>query len=68
MNILQHRTNEALANIKDATTPHAKAVAMRRVIVVKADLEKQISDIHAVAAFKSALPQTSAGIWKGSDL
>lgn len=65
MNILEHRTTEAIANIADATTPHAKAAAEREGLAVKAALEKQIGGIRALAAFKSARSRTSIGIWKG---
>jgi hypothetical protein len=63
--MLQHRANAAMAKITSARTPYEKAAARQEGLSVKADLEKQIADDAALAAFKSAKPQNSFGVWKG---
>ena len=63
--ILQHRANAAMAAIDAARTPMEKHAARQAGFVVKADLEKQLGDDKAIAAFKAARPQSSVGVWKG---
>jgi len=63
--MLQHRAHEAVAKIETARTPLQKYLARQEGLSVKADLEKQISDDAALAAFKSAQPQSAFGVWKG---
>lgn len=65
MNILQHRAAEATAAIDAARTPLQKHMAASEALSVKRDLEQQIAGDAAVAAFKKAKPQSSAGMWKG---
>jgi hypothetical protein len=64
--MLQHRANAAMAKIETAQTPLQKHLAREEGLSVKRDLEKQIGDDAAVAAFKSAQPQSSVGVWKGN--
>jgi hypothetical protein len=61
---LQHRANAAMAAIDDAKTPFQKYAARQEGLSVKADLEKQIGDDKAMAAFKSAKPLSMAGVYK----
>jgi hypothetical protein len=61
---IQHRANAAMAAIDDARTPAQKHAARQEGLSVKADLEKQISDDKAVAAFKAAKPQSMAGVYE----
>lgn len=68
MNILQHRAAEAMANIGNARTPHEKAAAHRKGLAIKADLEKWISDGHALKAFKGAQPKSVVGMYRGAPM
>jgi hypothetical protein len=61
---LQHRANVAMAAIDEARTPAQKHAARQEGLSVKADLEKQIGDDKAIATFKSAKPQSMAGVYK----
>lgn len=54
-----------MADIDAARTPAQKHAARQEGLAVKADLEKQLSDNQALAAFKAAQPQNSLGVWKG---
>lgn len=63
--LLQHRAHEAVAKINEARTPLQRHLARHEGLSVKADLEKQIGDDAALAAFKSAQPQSAFGVWKG---
>lgn len=63
---LQHRAAAAMAAIDDAKTPFQKHAARQEGLSVKADLEKQIGDDRAMAAFKAAKPQNSSGVWSGA--
>jgi len=63
--LLQHRAHEAVVKIETARTPLERHTARQEGLSVKADLEKQISGDAALAAFKSAQPQSMAGVWKG---
>jgi hypothetical protein len=65
MNILQHRAAAATAAIEAARTPLQKHRAREEGLAVKRDLEQAIAGDAAVAAFKKAKPQSSAGVWKG---
>jgi hypothetical protein len=64
--MLQHRANAAMAKIETARTPLQKHNARQEGFAVKADLEKRLGDDKALAAFKSAQPQSSVGVWKGN--
>jgi hypothetical protein len=64
MNMLQHRANAAMAAIETARTPMQKRDARQEGFAVKADLERQLGDDKAIAAFKAAQPQNSFGVWK----
>jgi hypothetical protein len=66
MNILQPRAAHAMAKIDSARTPHEKHIAREEGMRVKRDLEKQIGDDAAIAAFKNARPQNSRGMWNGA--
>jgi hypothetical protein len=61
--MLQHRANAAMAKITSARTPYEKRVAHAEGLSVKADLEKQIGDDAALAAFSKAKPQSMVGVW-----
>ena len=63
--MLQHRAHAAMGKIETARTPLEKHAARQEGLAVKADLEKYIADDAALAAFKSAQPQNSFGVWKG---
>jgi hypothetical protein len=63
--LLQHRAHEAVAKIETARTPLERHVAREEGLRARADLEMQISGDAALAAFKSAQPQSMAGVWKG---
>src|SRR5712664_5009902 len=63
--MLQHRANAAMAKIETAQTPLQKHIARQEGFAVKAELEKQLGDDNALAAFKAAQPQSSVGVWKG---
>jgi hypothetical protein len=63
---LQHRAYAAAAEITNARTPLQKHMARQEGLSVKGELEKQIADDAALAAFKSAQPQSSFGVWKGA--
>ena len=63
--LLQHRAHEAVVKIETARTPLERHTARQEGLTVKADLEKQINCDAALAAFKSAQPQSMAGVWKG---
>jgi hypothetical protein len=65
MSHLLHRAAAATAAIETARTPLQKHVAEQEGLAVRRDLEQQIASDAAVAAFKRAKPQNSAGIWKG---
>jgi hypothetical protein len=65
MTHLLHRAHAAKAAIEVARTPMEKHFAREDGLSVKRDLEKQIADDAALAAFKSAQPQNSFGVWKG---
>ena len=56
---IQHRANAAMADIDAARTPAQKHAARQEGLAVKADLEKQLSDNQALAAFKAAQPHNS---------
>ena len=56
--MLQHRANAAMAKITSARTPHEKHLARQDGLAVKADLEKQLADDAALAAFSKANPQS----------
>jgi hypothetical protein len=62
--MLQHRANAAIAAIETARTPLEKHVARQEGLTVKADLEKQLGDDQALAAFKAAPAQSMIGVWK----
>ena len=62
---LQHQARAAIAAIDAAKTPLQKHEARQQALNVRADLEKQLGDDKAVAAFKAAQPQNSGGMWKG---
>jgi hypothetical protein len=62
---LQHQAAVAMAAIDDAKTPLQKHVARQDALNVRSDLEKQLGDDKAMAAFKAAQPQSSVGVWKG---
>ena len=62
---LQHRANAAMAAIDTARTPYEKAAAQHEGLAVKRDIEKQIGDDAALAAFRKSQPQPMAGVWKG---
>jgi hypothetical protein len=64
MNLLQHRANEAMSKIDKARTPQEKAEADREGHIVKADMEKYVADLKAVAIFKATKPQSTNGMWK----
>jgi hypothetical protein len=64
--MLQHRANAAIAKIETARTPLEKHIARQDGLSIKADLEKQLGDDNALAAFKAAQPQSSVGVWKGN--
>jgi hypothetical protein len=64
LNILQHQANAAVAAIDSAKTPLQKHEARQEALSVKADLEKQLGDDKAMAAFKAAQPQNSNGMYK----
>jgi hypothetical protein len=61
---LQHRAHAAVAAIDEARTPAQKHAARQEGLSVHADLQKQIGDDNAMAAFKSAKPQSMAGVYK----
>jgi hypothetical protein len=61
---LQHRASAATAAMDAAKTPLQKHLARQEGLAVKADLEKQIGDDAALAAFKAAQPQNSLGMYK----
>ena len=61
---LQHRAHAAVAAIDEARTPAQKPAARQEGLSVHADLQKQIGDDNAMAAFKSAKPQSMAGVYK----
>jgi hypothetical protein len=61
---IQHRANAAMAAIDEAKTPAQKHAARQEGLTVKADLEKQIGDDKAMAAFKAAQPKSMAGVYK----
>jgi hypothetical protein len=63
---LQHRANAAMVAIDAATTPLQKHTARQEGLAVKADLEKQLGDDKAMAAFKNAKPENSGGMWNGA--
>jgi hypothetical protein len=63
MNPLQHRANAAMAAIDTARTPAQKHAARQEGFAIKADLEKQLGDDNAMAAFKAAQPQNSIGMY-----
>lgn len=60
---LQHRANAAMAAIDQARTPAQKHAARQEGLSVKADLEKQIGDSNAMAAFKAAKLQSMTGVY-----
>jgi hypothetical protein len=62
---LQHELPCRFEKIETARTPPQKHLARQEGLSVRADLEKQISDDAALAAFKAAQPQSSFGVWKG---
>ena len=64
--LLQHRAHAAKVAIETARTPMEKHFARQEGLSVKADLEKQINDDAALAAFRSAQPQSAFGVWKGA--
>jgi len=64
LNILQHQANAAVAAIDSAKTPLQKHEARHKALSVKADLEKQLGDDRAMAAFKASQPQNSNGMYK----
>jgi hypothetical protein len=61
---IQHRANAAMAAIDEARTPAQKHAAATEARAVHADLEKHVADGNAMAAFKSAKPQSMAGVYK----
>jgi hypothetical protein len=63
---LQHQANAAMAAIDAAKTPAQKHAARQEGFAVKADLEKQLANDKAMAAFKVARPQNSAGMFNGT--
>lgn len=63
---LQNRAAQAMADIDNARTPVQKHAARAEGMAVKADLEKQIADDAAMAAFKNAKPENSGGMWNGA--
>jgi hypothetical protein len=63
--MLINRAAQAKAAIETAKTPMQKRDARRDGFTIKAELEKQLGDDKAVAAFKAAQPQGSFGVWKG---
>lgn len=65
MNILEHRAAVAVEAIETAKTPLQKHLARETGLAVRAELQKQLGDDKALAAFKKAKPQTMAGVWKG---
>lgn len=65
MNNLLHRAAAATAAIDTARTPLQKHLAREEGLAIKRELEQQVAGDAAVAAFKKAKPQNSAGVWKG---
>ena len=61
---IQHKAAAVIAAIDDAKTPAQKHAARQEGLAVKADLEKQIGDNKAIAAFRSAKPRSMAGVYK----
>jgi hypothetical protein len=64
MNILQHQAAAAIAAIDDAKTPLQRHEAQRQGLAVHADLEKQLGDANAMAAFMAAKPKSMVGVYK----
>jgi hypothetical protein len=50
--------------IEAATTPMQKHVARQEALAVKAELEGLVADANFKHAFKAAVPQNSAGMYK----
>jgi hypothetical protein len=64
--MLMNRAAQATAAIESAKTPMQKHLAREEGLTVVRDLEKQLGDDAALAAFKAAQPQSSVGVWKGA--
>lgn len=65
MNHLLHRAAAATNALQTARTPLQKHVAREEAYLVKRDLEQQVASDAAIAAFKKAKPQNTAGMFKG---
>src|SRR5664280_2273202 len=66
MNVLQHRANAAVEKLANARTSLEKYEARAEAFAIKQDLEKYLSDHHAIAAFRKAAPENSAGVYQGN--
>jgi hypothetical protein len=66
MNVLQHRANAAVEKLANARTSLEKHEARAEAFAIKQDLEKYLGDHHAIAAFRKAAPENSAGVYQGN--